>query len=76
MSVNKMVELYVSYGLDETTWGMLYQMKCHGLIKSENWEKFYEKCRDWRLTFDGNGVEDGDGNIIYSRDRYGFLTKL
>ena len=76
MSVNKMVELYVFYELDETTWDMLYQMTCHGLIKRENWEKFYEKCHGWSLAFDRNGVEDGDGNIIYTRDRDGVLTKL
>lgn len=75
MSVNKMVELYVTYELEETTWAMLYQMTCHGLIKRENWEKFYEKCADWHLSFDCNDIEDGDGNIIYTRDRDGFFVK-
>lgn len=75
MSVKKMIELYVTYELDETTWTMLYQMTCHGLITRSNWEKFYETCADWQFSFDGNDIEDKDGKIIYTRDRNGFMVK-
>lgn len=75
MSVKKMVELYVTYELSEETWSMMYQMRCHGLISYENWVKFYEKCKAWHITDDGQSIEDENGKIIYTRDANGFLVK-
>lgn len=76
MSVKKMIEMYVRYELDERTWKMLYEMVCHGLISGENWIKFYTTCCDWRMTDDCQGIENGEGKLIYARNAYGFLEKV
>ena len=70
MSVKKMVQLYLSFGLDEETWHMLWQMTNHGLISSDKWSKFCEICCDWHLDDEtGEHVVDGEGNLV-SLDRY------
>lgn len=76
ISVKKMTELYVNYGLDENTWTMLYQMTCHGLISNENWHKFYNKCKGWYFDKETNSIVDSDTEIvIYSYDDKGNLHK-
>lgn len=44
MSVKSMIETYVNYGLDSTTWEMLYNMTCHNLISHDDWMKFANTC--------------------------------
>lgn len=82
MSVKKMVDLYVSFGLYEETWRMLFSMTSHGLISYDNWIKFYNKCHSWtwcddeeKLVNGQNTIIDGDGNLIYYYDENGCLVK-
>lgn len=74
MSVKKMIDLYVQYGVDETTWNMLYEMTCHGLISRDNWSKFSDICKSWAI--DGNAIRDGDGLMVYRTDANGFWHKV
>lgn len=77
MSVKKMVDLYVTYGLDETTWDMLQQMSIHGLISSDNWRKFYNKCKGWYFDEEVNGIVDaGTQIVVYLYDDKGNLHKV
>lgn len=75
MSVKKMVDLYLNYGLDERTWNMLYEMTCHGIIPADNWRKFHEKCADWSFSEDGNEVLNAYGDVLYHYDDNGYLVK-
>ena len=74
MSVKKMIELYVNYGIDEETWNMLYSMVCHGLITRDNWIKFSDICASW--VIEGNTIIDGDGNVVYMIDDNGYWKKV
>ena len=77
MSVKKMVDLYVSYGLDTNTWEMLRNMRNHNLISYENWEKFYNKCKGWYFDEEVNGIVDADTQIVvYLYDDKGNLHKV
>lgn len=76
MSVNKMIDLYLTYGLDEKTWGMMYEMTCHGLISNENWKEFFETCKDWTWSDDYNAVINGEGKALYHYDNNGYLVKV
>lgn len=73
MSVKKMIDLYVRYGVAEETWKMLYEMTCHGLISQNNWSKFADTCASWEC--EGNSIVDGEGNMIYTVDEYGYWQK-
>lgn len=75
MSVKAMIELYLRYNIDENTWDMLYQMRCHELISYENWKKFYETCKDWAFDESGDNVVDAEGNELYHYGEDGFLVK-
>lgn len=74
MSVKKMIDLYVRYGVDEETWKMLYNMTCHGLISRENWLKFADTCTSW--VCEGNIIIDGEGNVVYRTDESGYWQKV
>lgn len=76
MSVKKMVELYVSYDLNEDTWHMMWEMSVHGLISRDNWTKFFEKCKGWTMSEDGQTILDEREHVIYKRDVNGFLIKV
>ena len=76
MSVKRMVDLYLNYGLDNDTWSMLWEMANHGLISRENWIKFFEKCKDWEMDDDGNAVINGNGEVLYRYDGNGNLVKV
>lgn len=76
MSVKKMVELYVNYGLTSHTWDMLYSMMCHNLITYDNWLKFYNKCRDWYYNEDKSAIIDGDGKYVYIKDENGIYRDI
>ena len=73
LSVKKMIELYVNYGVDGGTWKMLYAMMCHGLISRENWIKFSNTCESW--INEGNTIIDGEGNTVYVLDN-GYWKKV
>ena len=79
MSVKKMIELYVSYGLDTETWEMLYKMRCHDLISYDNWTKFYETCKGWEFNDEDNGATIidtcNDNKLVYKRNEDGFYVK-
>lgn len=79
MSVNKMINLYVTYGLDEETWEMLYRMTCHNLISSENWAKFQETCKGYQFS-DGDGTKIIDtcnnDKVVYVTDESGYWVKV
>lgn len=64
MTVKKMVQIYKEYGADERTWRMFCEMYCHGIIDSEKWQTFYEKCKDWSFDERIREVVDGQGNIV------------
>lgn len=77
MSVEAMVDMYVTYGLEDETWDMMYHMVNHGLISRENWEKFYEKCKGWSFDEEVNGIVDGETEtVIYLYDDNGNLHKM
>lgn len=75
LSLEKMVSIYVSDDLDERTWDMFNLMCGHGLIKSDVWEKFYEKCHDWTLSCDERYILNYSGDILYRRDGFGSWVK-
>lgn len=70
LSLKKMVELYVQYELDEDTWDMLRMMRFHGLISSDNWTKFYEKCGSWHKDVDDMVILDEYDKPVYVRNVY------
>lgn len=77
MSLKKMVEIYVEYGLENSTWNMLYQMVCHNIISRDTWVKFYEKCSGWEFDDEINGIVDTNTNIVqYLYDDKGNLHKV
>lgn len=71
-----MVELYVQYDLSDETWNMLRNMALHGILSMEKWEKFFDKCKDWRMDEEKMLVIDGNENVIYRRDDQGFMVKV
>ena len=74
MSVKRMIDLYVEYGVDEDTWNMLYEMTIHGLISRDNWIKFFNICASWFI--DGDAIRDGDGLMVYRIDEKGLWKKV
>lgn len=77
MSVEAMVDMYLTYGVEEETWEMLYRMTNHGLISRENWTKFYETCKGWVVSEDGNSIIDTDTEkTIYEYNERGDLVKV
>lgn len=74
MSVKRMIDLYVEYGVDEDTWNMLYEMTIHGLISRDNWAKFFDICHSW--VIDDNAIRDGDGLMVYRLDEKGYWHKV
>ena len=77
MSVKKMIDLYVEYGLDETTWDMLREMSYHGLISRENWVKFFETCKGWYFNEETNTIDDSETEkTVYAYDDNGNLHKI
>ena len=77
MSVEAMVDMYVTYGLEDETWDMMYHMVNHGLISRENWLKFFEKCKSWEFDDSGNNIVDGiTGEVLYTYDENGNLKKV
>ena len=77
MSVEAMVDMYLTYGVEEETWEMLYRMANHGLISRENWTKFYETCKGWAVSEDGNSIVDTDtGKTLYEYNEIGDLVKV
>lgn len=76
MSVKKMIELYITYELSNTTWDMMREMSYHGLISRDNWTKFFDICHDWCFDDDENAVVNCDGKILYRRDEQGYLRKV
>lgn len=74
MSVKRMIDLYVEYGVDEDTWNMLYEMSIHGLISRDNWIKFFNICASWFI--DGDAIRDGDGLMVYRIDEKGLWKKV
>ena len=77
MSVKAMIDMYVEYGLDESTWDMLRNMSYHGLISNENWHEFFETCRGWTFDEEVNGIVDSETEtVIYLYDGNGNLHKM
>ena len=76
MSVKKMIELYVTYELSEETWNMMREMTYHGLISLDNWDKFYNRCKDWYMNDEMSAIVDGNGKVLYQRDDQGYLKKV
>lgn len=74
MTAKAMEEIYVTYGLDEKTWDMLYNMTCHGLISGTSWKKFYDKCHGYRF---GNDEQTTIVNhhlvTVYRMDEQGYF---
>lgn len=79
MSVKSMIETYVNYGLDNTTWEMLYNMSCHNLISYDDWMKFANTCGGWQFD-DDNGLTIIDTNddckVVYEADENGYWVKV
>ena len=77
MSVKRMIDLYVEYGLDERTWDMLREMSLHGLISRDNWIKFFETCKGWYFNEETNTIDDSEtGKTVYVYDDNGNLHKV
>lgn len=76
MSVKKMIELYVTYELSEVTWDMMREMTFHGLISNDNWNKFFEICKDWHMNDELTAIVDSDDKVLYKRDEQGYLKKV
>ena len=77
MSVEAMVDMYLTYGVEEETWEMLYRMTNHGLISRENWMKFYETCKGWAFSEEVNGIVDTDTEkTVYVYNEIGDLVKV
>ena len=76
MSVKKMIELYVTYELSEETWNMMREMTFHGLISNDNWHKFLEICKDWRMDDEMAAIIDSNNKVFYKRDEQGYLKKV
>lgn len=74
MSVKKMIDLYVQYGVDVETWKMLYSMTCHGLISRENWVKFAKACHGWYML--GDNILNEYDEVIYTADKDGYWKKV
>lgn len=68
ISVEKMVELYLQYELDERTWDMLYEMSLHGLISVDAWHRFYAICAYWHLDSNGENCIGQYDEIVATRD--------
>lgn len=78
MSVKSMIETYVRYGLDDNTWGMLYNMACHNLISNYDWIKFANICRGWRYDDECLNIIDTNDEckVIYNLDDRGLWVKV
>lgn len=69
MTFKKMAELYAYYEFQSETWDMLYQMVCHGLIKRDVWEKFFNKFKSIQLDDDNeNAIDAETGEVVYRRE--------
>lgn len=75
MSVKAMIDLYLTYGLDEKTWDMLHEMACHDLISNDNWLEFYDICKDWTFSEDGSSIVDFQGKPLFYFNEDGYLVK-
>lgn len=74
MTAKAMEEMYVTYGLDEKTWDMLYNMTCHGLITRTNWDKFYDKCHGYTFGNDEHTTIVNHHLVtVYRMDDHGFF---
>lgn len=77
MSLKKMIEIYVEYGVDNATWEMFHKMACHGIISQDTWSKFYNKCHAWYFDEEVNGIVDSETEIVhYLYDDKGHLHKV
>lgn len=74
LSLKKMIELYVQYGVERETWDMLYSMYRHCLISEDNWMKFVDKCEDWECN--GNIITNCEGVVVYRTDDNGCWQKV
>ena len=78
MTAKAMEELYIHYELSDKTWEMLYEMVCHGLIDSETWTKFFNKCKGYTFADDEETmvIDDYENqNVIYTRNAEGCLVR-
>ena len=76
ISAQSMEEIYVTYGLDEKTWEMFYNMTCHGLINNNVWNKFYDKCRGYTYGNDEQTtIVNQHGVTVYRMDDQGYMKK-
>lgn len=75
MSAKAMEELYVTYGLDEKTWEMLYNMSCHGLIDSQTWFKFYDTCHGYTYDETQTSIINHHGVTVYRMDEQGYMKR-
>lgn len=76
LSAKKMIETYITYGLDKATWNMFYEMRCHDLVSYEAYDKFYDTCVDMRYNEDETQILDANGNILYQIDEQGYMVKV
>lgn len=79
ITVKRMIETYVAYGLSEDTWKMFYNMYCHNLITNDDWNKFFNTCRGLQFDNDDNfTIIDTDNNdiVVYEADEYGMFHKV
>lgn len=79
ITVKSMIETYVNYGLEESTWEMFYNMRCHNLISNEDWNRFYETCKGWQYDEGiGHTIIDTarDCKVVYKMDEQGFYEKV
>lgn len=75
LSAKKMIDTYITYGLDKATWNMFYEMRCHDLVTREAYNKFYETCTDMRYNDDETKIIDGNGKVLYEMDDQGYMIK-
>lgn len=76
ISAKSMEETYVTYGLDETTWNMFYNMSCHGLISQETWYKFYDQCHGYTYGDDSQTtIVNQHGVTVYRMDDQGYMKR-
>ena len=78
ISVKSMIVTYIRYGLDDRTWEMFYNMRCHDLITYDDWMKFAETCSGFSFSEDARTIIDinkGD-KVLYTLDEQGFWVKV
>lgn len=78
ISVKSMIETYVRYGLDGTTWEMFYDMACHNLITQDAWIEFTNICSGWVFDDKGFNIIDTNDNckVIYNLNDKGDWVKV